>query len=82
MALDLVRFVILRKKAFDHEEIDKWLRVFISRFFSQQYKRSALPDGPRMSGVSLSPRSGHRMPSDASSALWLRELDDAISEES
>lgn len=72
----------LAKEAFDHEEIDKWLRVFISRFFSQQYKRSALPDGPRMSGVSLSPRSGHRMPSDASSALWLRELDDAISEES
>jgi NAD+ synthase (glutamine-hydrolysing) len=56
-------------------EILKWLKVFYRRFFSQQFKRSCLPDGPKVGSVSLSPRGDWRMPSDASAALWLDELD-------
>ncbi len=56
-------------------EILKWLKLFYSRFFAQQFKRSCLPDGPKVGSVSLSPRGDWRMPSDASSALWLAELD-------
>jgi NAD+ synthase (glutamine-hydrolysing) len=55
-------------------EILRWLRVFYSRFFSQQFKRSAMPDGPKVGSVALSPRGDWRMPSDASSALWLGEV--------
>ena len=50
------------------------LKTFYRRFFSQQFKRSASPDGPQLLGISLSPRAGWRMPSDASSALWLEEV--------
>ncbi len=57
------------------EEILKWLKVFYRRFFSQQFKRSCLPDGPKVGSVSVSPRGDLRMPSDASAALWLKELD-------
>ena len=53
----------------------KWLRTFFRRFFQQQFKRSCLPDGPKVGSVSLSPRGDWRMPSDAAAALWLRELD-------
>ncbi len=53
----------------------KWLRNFYWRFFAQQFKRSCLPDGPKIGSVTLSPRGDWRMPSDASSALWLAELD-------
>ena len=53
----------------------KWLQVFLRRFFSQQFKRSCLPDGPKVGSVSLSPRGDWRMPSDASSESWLAELD-------
>jgi NAD+ synthase (glutamine-hydrolysing) len=60
---------------FDRATILRWLRVFVTRFFSQQFKRSALPDGPKVGSVSLSPRGDWRMPSDASPAAWLRELD-------
>jgi len=49
--------------------------VFCRRFFSQQFKRSCAPDGPAIGGVGLSPRGGLTMPSDASSALWLAEVD-------
>lgn len=56
-------------------EILKWLKVFFRRFFSQQFKRSCLPDGPKVGSVNLSPRGDWRMPSDASSALWMKELD-------
>ena len=56
---------------FDDETIDKWLTTFLRRFFSQQFKRSCLPDGPKVGSVSLSPRGDWRMPSDASSLLWL-----------
>jgi NAD+ synthase (glutamine-hydrolysing) len=63
-------------KDYNHAEIVKWLSVFYRRFFSQQFKRSALPDGPKVGSVALSPRGDWRMPSDASSALWIQELDD------
>jgi NAD+ synthase (glutamine-hydrolysing) len=57
------------------DEILKWLKVFYRRFFSQQFKRSCLPDGPKIGSVVLSPRGDWRMPSDASVELWLAELD-------
>lgn len=60
---------------FDDETIKKWLKTFCRRFFSQQFKRSCLPDGPKVGSVSLSPRGDWRMPSDASSALWLADCD-------
>ena len=53
-----------------------WLRNFYRRFFAQQFKRSCLPDGPKVGSVTLSPRADWRMPSDASNALWLKELDE------
>jgi NAD+ synthase (glutamine-hydrolysing) len=53
----------------------KWLRVFYARFFANQFKRSAMPDGPKVGSVALSPRGDWRMPSDATAALWLAELD-------
>ncbi len=55
-------------------EILRWLEVFYRRFFSQQFKRSAMPDGPKVGSVALSPRGDWRMPSDASSALWLADV--------
>ena len=58
---------------FTDEEMKKWLVTFLRRFFTQQYKRSCLPDGPRVGSVSLSPRGDWRMPSDAAAAAWLRE---------
>lgn len=60
---------------YDKETIWKWLSVFCRRFFQQQFKRSCLPDGPKVGTVSVSPRGDLRMPSDASSALWQAELD-------
>jgi len=56
------------------EILRRWLRVFVERFFDQQFKRSVLPDGPKVGSVSLSPRGDWRMPSDASKAAWLNEL--------
>ena len=60
---------------YDKATIHKWLRTFYSRFFSQQFKRSCLPDGPKVGSVALSPRGDLRMPSDACVKLWLDELD-------
>lgn len=60
---------------FTREQLVSWMRVFYGRFFSQQFKRSCLPDGPKVGTVSLSPRGDWRMPSDASAALWLREVE-------
>lgn len=60
---------------YDDETIKKWLIIFLRRFFNQQFKRSCLPDGPKVGSVSLSPRGDWRMPSDASSALWLKECE-------
>jgi NAD+ synthase (glutamine-hydrolysing) len=53
----------------------RWLRVFLTRFFEQQFKRSVLPDGPKVGTVSLSPRGDWRMPSDVSASAWLREIE-------
>ena len=60
---------------FDSETIKKWLKTFYRRFFTQQFKRSCLPDGVKVGSVSLSPRGDWRMPSDASARLWLDEVD-------
>lgn len=57
--------------SYDEETIEKWLKTFIRRFFSQQFKRSCLPDGPKVGSVTLSPRGDWRMPSDAKSTGWL-----------
>lgn len=62
---------------YDNATIKKWLTVFVKRFFTQQFKRSCLPDGPKVGSVTLSPRSDWRMPSDASVRLWLDDLDNA-----
>lgn len=66
-------------EAYSKAQLAEWLRVFINRFFSQQFKRSCLPDGPKVGTVSLSPRGDWRMPSDASAALWLREVEELLS---
>lgn len=69
------RILYLARQAFppgqyDDATLEKWLRVFTRRFFSQQFKRSCLPDGPKVGSICLSPRGDWRMPSDASSTLW------------
>ena len=65
---------------YDRATILRWMRVFFQRFFSQQFKRSAMPDGPKVGIISLSPRGDWRMPSDATASLWLREIDLLIQE--
>ncbi len=62
-------------KCYSRAEILKWMKVFYRRFFSQQFKRSCMPDGPKVGTVTLSPRSDWRMPSDGSAALWLKEIE-------
>lgn len=70
---------VLARQAFagqySPKEIVRWMSVFYGRFFSQQFKRSAMPDGPKVGSVALSPRGDWRMPSDASGALWLAEIE-------
>ena len=61
---------------YDGETIKYWLKIFCRRFFNQQFKRSCLPDGPKVGSVSLSPRGDWRMPSDASSAIWMKECEE------
>ena len=61
---------------YDRETLLKWLKNFYRRFFSQQFKRSCLPDGPKVGSVGLSPRGDWRMPSDAAAKLWLDELEE------
>ena len=61
---------------YDCETIYKWERTFITRFFQQQFKRSCLPDGPKVGTITLSPRSDWRMPSDGDSEIWLKALDE------
>ncbi len=64
------------RKAYDLAEIKRWLRLFLTRFFANQFKRSAVPNGPKISsGGALSPRGDWRMPSDARADVWLAELD-------
>ncbi len=68
-----------RRVAYDLPTIRRWLEVFAHRFFASQFKRSALPNGPKVSpGGTMSPRGDWRMPSDASPAAWLREIDEAL----
>ena len=74
------KIVMLATLAFDgtysKTEIVKWLKVFFRRFFSQQFKRSAMPDGPKVGAVGLSPRGDLHMPSDAHERAWVREIED------
>jgi NAD+ synthase (glutamine-hydrolysing) len=73
------KLFLMAQKAFagnyNDEIIKKWLTTFCRRFFAQQFKRSCLPDGPKVGSVSLSPRGDWRMPSDASSDVWLKECE-------
>ena len=64
-------------RAYTETEFAHWLRLFYKRFFASQYKRSSIPDGPKVGSVSLSPRGDWRMPSDASATAWLAELEPA-----
>ena len=74
-----MKIFLLAQKAFEgqyeDDVIKHWLKTFFRRFFSQQFKRSCLPEGPKVGSISLSPRGDWRMPSDASSELWLRECE-------
>lgn len=74
------RLLLMASRAFDgaypRPVIKKWLGTFLRRFFSQQFKRSCMPDGPKVGLVSLSPRGNWRMPSDASAEMWLNALED------
>lgn len=63
------------KGTYDDETILKWLKTFYRRFFAQQFKRSCLPDGPKVGSVAVSPRGDLRMPSDACANLWLKDLE-------
>ncbi len=69
-------FCIGAQAAYSRQTVQKWLVTFYRRFFAQQFKRSCMPDGAKVGTVSLSPRGDWRMPSDASAALWLKELED------
>ncbi|QCX33922.1 NAD(+) synthase [Caloramator sp. E03] len=72
------KILYLAQEAFEDkyskDEISKWLKIFYKRFFIQQFKRSCIPDGPKVGTISLSPRGDWRMPSDASSDIWIEEL--------
>ena len=74
-----LKLYVLAQKAFagkfSDDVIKHWLQTFLRRFFNQQFKRSCLPDGPKVGSVSLSPRGDWRMPSDASNNLWLKEVE-------
>ena len=61
---------------YDRATILRWLKIFYRRFFAQQFKRSCLPDGPKVGTVAVSPRGNLRMPSDASARIWLEELEE------
>ena len=73
------KILFLAERAFggryERKTLLKWLKVFFKRFFSQQFKRSCMPDGPKVGSVSLSPRGDWRMPSDACPELWLKEIE-------
>ena len=62
-------------KKYDEETMKKWLKTFYRRFFSQQFKRSCMPDGAKVGTINLSPRGDWRMPSDATARIWLEEID-------
>jgi NAD+ synthase (glutamine-hydrolysing) len=64
------------EKAYTSDELRHWLRLFLQRFFANQFKRSCLPDGPKVGSVSLSPRGDWRMPSDVCATAWLAEVEE------
>ena len=72
------KILFLAKTAFkddyNEEKLNEWLKIFLKRFFSQQFKRSCLPDGPKVGSISLSPRGDWKMPSDGDSEIWLKNL--------
>jgi NAD+ synthase (glutamine-hydrolysing) len=72
--LHLARFADF-SRSYDADELNKWLKVFLRRFFSNQFKRNCVPDGPKVGSVSLSPRGDWRMPSDADVGEWLKGLE-------
>ena len=63
------------KGEYDRETLLKWLKNFYRRFFAQQFKRSCLPDGPKVGTINLSPRGDWRMPTDASNRVWMEEVE-------
>ncbi|MDE7510324.1 MAG: NAD(+) synthase, partial [Muribaculaceae bacterium] len=71
---------VVFKDVYDDATILKWERNFYRRFFSQQFKRSCMPDGPKVGSVCLSPRGDWRMPSDASPAIWMADVDKLFAE--
>ncbi|MDE6462522.1 MAG: NAD(+) synthase [Muribaculaceae bacterium] len=75
---DRILFLALQAfgENYTREQIIHWMRVFFRRFFSQQFKRSCMPDGPKVGSVSLSPRGDWRMPSDAAASIWLKRIDE------
>ncbi len=74
------RILFMAQQAFttlyEPEVILKWLKVFYKRFFAQQFKRSCMPDGPKVGSINLSPRGNWRMPSVAVATVWLNELEE------
>lgn len=64
------------KGKFDNESLKKWLKVFVKRFFTQQFKRNCVPDGVKVGSIGLSPRGDLRMPSDSNYNIWLKEIDE------
>lgn len=72
-----IRFLACRafKGTFTYETINHWIKVFFRRFFMQQFKRTCIPDGPKVGSVNLSPRGDWRMPTDGDSSVWLKDLD-------
>ena len=74
--VEKIRFLagIAFKDSYRADDLDRWLKLFFKRFFSQQFKRSCMPDGPKVGSLNLSPRGDWRMPSDASSDVWLADL--------
>ena len=72
-----IRFLALKAfdTKYDEETVTQWLKVFLKRFFTQQFKRSCMPDGPKVGTISLSPRADWKMPSDADMQAWMNELD-------
>ncbi len=72
----LFRLATIAFPEYQKQTVLKWLNIFLKRFFTQQFKRSCLPDGPKVFDISLSPRSDLKMPTDAFASLWLKELED------
>jgi NAD+ synthase (glutamine-hydrolysing) len=72
------KILFLASQAFEDiyskEILKKWLKLFLQRFFSQQFKRSCMPDGPKVGTINLSPRGDWRMPSDADMSLWVNDI--------